>query len=215
MRTFLAVVADGTATSVLECALLAARQFDGCIVGLNALTTEYAVVFGGEMGFSVSSEVNRRSSAKVRSGGPGACGYSTPSCAHGVPIALGAGPNGPSAEWREESGGQNAVVGALRRIFDLIVVERPAKLASLAEATLEDALFESGRPVLMAPPMAAATIGERFASRGTAAPRRPAPWRFARPYLERATACRCCQPKARCGRGRRATNSPRCCGGAG
>ena len=69
---------------------------------------------------------------------------------------------GVSAEWREESGRQNAVVGSLGRVFDLIVVERPAKLASLAEATLEDALFESGRPVLMAPPTTPKTIGERI-----------------------------------------------------
>ena len=59
MRTLLAVVGDGTATPVLETALLAARKFDGRVIGLNALTTEYAVVFGGEMGFSVSSEVDR------------------------------------------------------------------------------------------------------------------------------------------------------------
>ena len=59
MKTLLAVVGDGTAGGVLETALLAARPFNGCIVGLNALTTEYAVVFGGEMGFSVSSEVDR------------------------------------------------------------------------------------------------------------------------------------------------------------
>ena len=35
------------------------RKFDGRVIGLNALTTEYAVVFGGEMGFSISSEVDR------------------------------------------------------------------------------------------------------------------------------------------------------------
>src|SRR5436190_1505228 len=72
-----------------------------------------------------------------------------------------AGGEGPSAEWREEAGRQNAVVGTLGRVFDLIVLERPSKLASLAEATLEDALFESGRPVLMAPPAPLGTIGER------------------------------------------------------
>src|SRR5580658_9054021 len=59
MRTLLTVVGDGTAGPVLETALLAALKFDGRIIGLNALTTEYAVVFGGEMGFSVSSEVDR------------------------------------------------------------------------------------------------------------------------------------------------------------
>ena len=52
MRTLLAVVGDGTAAPVLETALLVARSFKSRIVGLNALTTEYAVVFGGEMGLN-------------------------------------------------------------------------------------------------------------------------------------------------------------------
>src|SRR5689334_14525708 len=57
MKTLLAIVGDGTAAPLLETALLVARRFQGRIVGLNALTSEYAVVFGGEMGFSISSEV--------------------------------------------------------------------------------------------------------------------------------------------------------------
>src|SRR5260370_33847798 len=79
---------------------------------------------------------------------------------HGVLVGSAPG-EGPSAEWREEAGRQNAVTGTLGRVFDLIAVERPAKLASLAEATLEDALFESGRPVLMTPPVPLASIGEQ------------------------------------------------------
>ncbi len=165
MRTLLTVIGDGTATPVLETALLAARKFDGRIIGLNALTTEYAVVFGGEMGFSVSSEVDRTLERE---------GHERRGQAHSlfdsfmrrneIPVvtAEAVPAQGVSAEWREESGRQNAVVGSLGRVFDLIVVERPAKLASLAEATLEDALFESGRPVLMAPPKPLPTIGERI-----------------------------------------------------
>jgi nucleotide-binding universal stress UspA family protein len=45
-------------------------------------------------------------------------------------------------------------------VFDLIVVERPTRLTSLAEVTLEDALFESGRPVMMAPDKPGTTVGE-------------------------------------------------------
>jgi len=59
MKSILAVVGDGTARPLLETALLVAKRFSGRIVGLNTLTTEYAVVFGGEMGFSISSEVDR------------------------------------------------------------------------------------------------------------------------------------------------------------
>jgi nucleotide-binding universal stress UspA family protein len=83
---------------------------------------------------------------------------------HGVPVgALPPGHNGPSASWREEDGRQNAVVGLIGRVFDLILVEQPEKLASIAEATLEDALFESGRPVLMVPANAPPAMGEVIA----------------------------------------------------
>ncbi|MBV8936728.1 MAG: hypothetical protein JO095_13110, partial [Alphaproteobacteria bacterium] len=59
MRNLLTVVGDGNAGPVLDTALMAAQRFNGHIVGLHSLTTEYAVVFGGEMGFSISSEVDR------------------------------------------------------------------------------------------------------------------------------------------------------------
>ena len=165
MRTLLTVIADGTATPVLETALLAARKFDGKIIGLNALTTEYAVVFGGEMGFSVSSEVDRTLEREGQERRDQARAlFENFMRRNSVPVSNdeSAPPQGVTAEWREESGRQNAVVGSLGRVFDLIVVERPQKLASLAEATLEDALFESGRPVLMAPPSSPRTIGERI-----------------------------------------------------
>src|SRR5215469_10982366 len=107
MRTLLTVIGDGTATPVLETALLAARKFGGRIIGLNALTTEYAVVFGGEMGFSVSSEVDRtleregherRTQARVLFDGF--------MRRNGIPTITTdtAPPQGVSAEWREESG---------------------------------------------------------------------------------------------------------------
>src|SRR5205823_13372504 len=59
MKNLLAVIGDGNAGQVLEAALLVAKRFNSHIVGLHSLTTEYAVVFGGEMGFSISSEVDR------------------------------------------------------------------------------------------------------------------------------------------------------------
>jgi len=162
MKSILAVVGDGTGRALLETAFLVAKRFNGRIVGLNTLTTEYAVVFGGEMGFSISSEVDRTLEREGQERREAARAlFSAFMREHGVPVGP-AGPGELSAEWREETGRQNAVAGSFGRIFDLIVVERPEKLASLAEATLEDALFESGRPVLMAPPTAPAIIGDRI-----------------------------------------------------
>jgi len=151
MKNLLAVIGDGSAGPVLEAALLVARRFNSHIVGLHSLTTEYAVVFGGEMGFSISSEVDRTLEREGHERRDQARRlFREFMNTHGIPIgAVAPGHNGPSASWREEDGRQNAGVGMSGRVYDLILVEQPEKLASIAEATLEDALFESGRPVLM------------------------------------------------------------------
>ena len=165
MRNLLAVIGDGNAGPVLDAALMVARRFNSHIVGLHSLTTEYAVVFGGEMGFSISSEVDRTLEREGHERRDQARRlFRDFMSAHDVPIGpVPPGHNGPSASWREEDGRQNAVVGMSGRVFDLILVEQPEKLASIAEATLEDALFESGRPVMMVPKIGSPTLGERVA----------------------------------------------------
>src|SRR6266851_2949061 len=165
MKNLLAVIGDGNAGPVLEAALMSARRFNSHIVGLHSLTTEYAVVFGGEMGFSISSEVDRTLEREGHERRDQARRLFRDSMnAKGIPIEpTPAGQNAPSASWREEDGRQNAVVGMIGRVFDLIVVEQPEKLASIAEATLEDALFESGRPVLMVPKTIGPQIGDTVA----------------------------------------------------
>jgi nucleotide-binding universal stress UspA family protein len=165
MKNLLAVIGDGNAGPVLEAALMAAQRFNSHIVGLHSLTTEYAVVFGGEMGFSISSEVDRTLEREGHERRDQARRlFRDFMSAHGVPIGTPApGHAGPSASWREEDGRQNAIVGMSGRVYDLILVEQPEKLASIAEATLEDALFESGRPVMMVPKVARPQLGETIA----------------------------------------------------
>ncbi|TMJ67070.1 MAG: universal stress protein [Alphaproteobacteria bacterium] len=162
MKNLLTVVGDGNAGPVLDTAFMAAQRFNSHVVGLHSLTTEYAVVFGGEMGFSISSEVDRTLEREGHERRDQARRlFRDFMNAKGVPLdPVPAGHNGPTASWREEDGRQNAVVGMIGRVFDLIVVEQPEKLASIAEATLEDALFESGRPVLMVPKRSLPTLGE-------------------------------------------------------
>jgi nucleotide-binding universal stress UspA family protein len=68
---------------------------------------------------------------------------------------------GPSAGWRDAEGFESRVVGEHGRLFDLIVVgcaSRPS--ASENDAVCEAALFDSGRPVLMAPAELPKTLGE-------------------------------------------------------
>ena len=165
MKNLLAVIGDGNAGPVLEAAFSVARQFNSHIVGLHSLTTEYAVVFGGEMGFSISSEVDRTLEREGHERRDEARRlFRDFMSARGVPVGAPVpGEGGPSASWREEDGRQNAIVGMSGRVYDLIIVAQPEKLASIAEATLEDALFESGRPVLMVPRSGVARLGETVA----------------------------------------------------
>jgi nucleotide-binding universal stress UspA family protein len=188
MKSILAVVADGNAGPVLTTALTVARHFSGHVVGLHAVTTEYAVVFGGEMGFSISSEVDRTLEREGQDRRDQARRvFREVMAAENVTIgAASPGEGGPTAEWREEEGRQNAVVGALGRVFDLIVVEQPAKLASLPEATLEDALFESGRPVLMTPAQSPATLGRTVVVAWNGSSETARTVAFAMPFLKEA-----------------------------
>ena len=188
MRNLLAVVGDGNAGPVLEAALKVARRFNSHIVGLHSLTTEYAVVFGGEMGFSISSEVDRTLEREGHDRRDHARRlFRDFMSAQGVPIGPVSPDNhGPSASWREEDGRQNAVVGMSGRVYDLILVEQPEKLASIAEATLEDALFESGRPVMMVPKVSAPTLGDVVAVAWNGSTETATTVALGMPFLEKA-----------------------------
>lgn len=70
--------------------------------------------------------------------------------------------NGPSCGWREAQGLESEVVGDYGRLFDLVVIARSGARTALDwNATCEGALFESGRPVLVAGRRPVETLGER------------------------------------------------------
>lgn len=69
--------------------------------------------------------------------------------------------DGPSAGWQDAEGFESRVVGEHGRLFDLIVVgcsSRPS--AGENDAVWEAALFDSGRPVLLAPSEPPKTLGQ-------------------------------------------------------
>lgn len=69
-----------------------------------------------------------------------------------------------SASFVEEIGHVGDIVGRMGRLSDLVVVSRPEEESVLDEAdTLNAALFETGKPVLVAPARAVTTIGRRMA----------------------------------------------------
>src|SRR5271166_5160157 len=69
---------------------------------------------------------------------------------------------GPSSGWREIVGYEDEVVARLGRLSDLIVVARAGEgSGSFTAMALETALFDTGRPVLMAPVAASANLFRR------------------------------------------------------
>lgn len=71
---------------------------------------------------------------------------------------------GPAAGWREEQGDEAEIVGRHGRLFDLIVVGRPDPGGSRRWRSIrEAALFETGRPVLLAPVGAGTDFGATVA----------------------------------------------------
>jgi nucleotide-binding universal stress UspA family protein len=84
---------------------------------------------------------------------------------HNIPVCDAPPPPGAiSCAWREEQGNEEDVVSRRGRVADLIVVARPADAKDLAtETVVETVLFDTGRPVLLAPPTMPPSMGERVA----------------------------------------------------
>jgi nucleotide-binding universal stress UspA family protein len=68
-----------------------------------------------------------------------------------------------SATWREAVGKQANVIGVRGRLCDLIVVAKPDRDQNLGLNTLQAALVESGKLVLMCPPKPVQDLGARVA----------------------------------------------------
>ncbi len=93
----------------------------------------------------------------------------------------------PSATWAEEIPPGDAAVGMYARLFDLTVVGRPVQGASTpAASTLETVLFDSGRPILIAPPNPPKTLGGTVVVSWNASTETARAVAFAMPLLRRA-----------------------------
>ena len=73
---------------------------------------------------------------------------------------IGEGQTSLSWTWLDDSPSGHDFVGSYGRVFDMIVLARPGdEWQSPSMITLESALFESGRPVLIAPPASPRSLG--------------------------------------------------------
>ena len=84
---------------------------------------------------------------------------------HAVPVAESApGPDGASVAWIEETGREDEVTAQRGRLADLIVIARPTPdMDVTSRMTLNAAIRETGRPVLVVPPEPPRSLGRKVA----------------------------------------------------
>jgi nucleotide-binding universal stress UspA family protein len=176
--------------SILRTALLAANAFGSYMEGLHVRPGLTGVVAAGAEGLVAATpgliesferedqvraeRVHAHFEAFMRE--------------NGVERSASAGASSkPSLGWYEETGQGDATIGSRGRVFDLIVVGRPVRGgSSAAMTTLEAALFESGRPLLIAPPAAPAKLGEKILISWNCSTETARTTAFAMPFLTRA-----------------------------
>ena len=150
--------------SVLTCALLAARRFDSQIDGLHARPGAPRIIpVAPEGAFIPASEIvedleraDRDLDRQLRER------FDAFMREHGVPAVASVLPGAEvAAAWRDEAVAGYEALGSTGRAYDLIAVARPLPGAAVPSMNaLEAALFESGRPVLIAPPTPPGKLGD-------------------------------------------------------
>ena len=144
---------------VLETALVFARKFDAYLEGIP-LGPDIAEMVAAD--FSMSGVIfdDRTRREFLRNAAETFEGFMS---RKGVQRRSDA-TQGPSFGWMGEALVSPTSVGEYGRVFDIIVVGRPGAASHEPHrSTLETALFESGRPLLIAPPEPATTIGDTVA----------------------------------------------------
>ena len=93
----------------------------------------------------------------------------------------------PCFGWRTAASEDESFIGSLGRAFDITVISRlDAESSGLHRRAIETALFESGRPVLLAPPVAPARIATNVMIHWNGSTEQARANAFAMPLLHRA-----------------------------
>jgi nucleotide-binding universal stress UspA family protein len=158
MKSILVPVEDhNRIEATLETAVALARLFESRLTGfaLAPATTPFlaADVVGASIIYEPLVEHEEERAGKARAL------FETFMTAHAVGRA-GSEAAGPGWSWLENVPPGDHMVGHLGRVYDITVLGRPEqRLSGPRPLTLDAALFDSGRPVLIAPPEAPATLG--------------------------------------------------------
>ena len=168
--------------STLETALLLARKFNSYIEGLAlrvAVPAVYAMADGAVAIPQLEQDIAEHAKQTRTL-------FETFMQEHGVPRGIST--TALSSGWLEEASEGDHFVGSHGRLFDVIVLGRPGRdLKGSRMTTLEAALFESGRPVLLAPPSPRPQMGTNILIAWNCSTEQARATAFAMPLLMRAS----------------------------
>ena len=184
MKTILVPTArHPSSRSVLETALLLARATEGYIEGF-ALGPELPDIYAIEAPIAypelLDDTLRRELAVAARKE------FESVMHAHQVPERFGE-PKGRCFGWHGDTPHGDMFVGEYGRAFDVVVVGRPTSDRDGPRfSTLEEGLFNSGRPVLVAPPLPPSTMGHSIVVAWNGSTETARAISFAMPLLMRA-----------------------------
>jgi nucleotide-binding universal stress UspA family protein len=149
------------ARAALRLAIRLAQRFDSYVEGLLVMAAPTLSFVPGVIVppdyLSAAAREWRRFADRARGE------FVESTAASGLPLQeLETAARGRAAGWREVEGEEAEIVGQHGRLFDLIVVGRPEGADTRRWREIREAsLFETGRPVLLAPTDAPASVGRR------------------------------------------------------
>jgi len=161
--------------SALQCANLLARKFDSYIEGFPlfpALVELYAL----DAGIPLPIEVKEHDAEVARE-------------ARQLFEKFMNDNDVARSSWLDTAPDGDPFVGSYGRVFDIIVLGRPgpSRRSRPNMATVEAALFESGRPILIAPPSPPQRMGENILIAWNCSTEQARTTAFAMPLLQRAS----------------------------
>jgi nucleotide-binding universal stress UspA family protein len=169
--------------STLETALCLAQKFDSYIEGFAlrlANPAAHAMADAAAVTIPTSEQDIAENAEQTRGL------FETFMKEHGVPC--GAHTAALSSNWLEDAPEGDDFVGSHGRLFDVIVLGRPGHTPKGSRmGTLEAALFESGRPVLVAPPSPRPQMGTNALVAWNCSTEQARTIAFAMPILRRAS----------------------------
>jgi nucleotide-binding universal stress UspA family protein len=185
MKTILVPVErNSQIEATLTTACILGRMFDSYIEGFSLAPELNTLVAAEGIGSMVVyptdlAEQDENAAAESRKL------FETAMAAHGIAPVVGAA--GCGSWWNPRTLAGDGFLGSQGRVFDITVVGRPGPTGNSPHmSTLEAALFDSGRPVLIAPPAAPDNLGRVITIAWNGSTETARAIAFAKPLIKRA-----------------------------